>query len=71
MVMLSPDEFMQNQYVKILINIMGITEYFQLLPIKSVDNPSLATLEKFSTTLAMPEISLCTPLTTSELFVLI
>lgn len=31
MVMLSPDEFMQNQYVKILINIMGITEYFQLL----------------------------------------
>ena len=31
MVMLSPDEFMQNQYVKIFINIMGITEYFQLL----------------------------------------
>lgn len=31
MVMLSPNEFMQNQYVKVFIEILGLTEYRQLL----------------------------------------
>lgn len=31
LVMLSPDEFLQNQYVKIFVNALGITDYLQVL----------------------------------------
>lgn len=31
LVMLSPDEFLQNQYVQIFVNILGLTEYLQVL----------------------------------------